>query len=176
MSGQAGRYQRSPSGMVGAMIVLVVLLVAWIGFRSLTRTEPDSAVHVVDYAQVVKPAKRAADFPLVAPTSLPSGWRATSVTYTDSPPQHWHLGVLTDRDRYIGLEQGNDSEHSMVTEYVDKTASRGAPVDVAGRPWTTYTDPGGDLALVRTDGEATTLVVGHDVPRATLLGYVAGLR
>jgi hypothetical protein len=162
--------------MVGAMIVLVVLLVAWIGFRSLTRDEPDSAVRVVDYARVVKPAKKAADFDLVAPARLPTGWRATSVTFTDSAPQHWHLGVLTDRDRYVGLEQGGASERSMVTEYVDKAASRGAPVDVAGRPWTTYTDPGGDLALVRTDGRATTLVVGHDVPRATLLDYVAGLR
>jgi hypothetical protein len=162
--------------MVGAMIVLVVLLVAWVGFRSLTEEKPSSAVRTVDYAKVVAPAKKAADFELVAPAALPSGWRATSVSYTDSPPQHWHLGVLTDRDRYIGLEQGGGSERSMVTEYVDKDASRGEPMDVAGRRWTTYTDPGGDLALVRTDGGATTLVVGHDVPRATLASYVAGLK
>ena len=58
----------------------------------------------------------------------------------------------------------------------DRVQCEHAPVDVAGRPWTTYTDPGGDLALVRTDGRATTLVVGHDVPREALLGYVAGLR
>ena len=53
MSGQAGRYQRSAGGMVGAMVVLVVLLVAWVGFRSLTTQEPDSPVRTVDYAQVV---------------------------------------------------------------------------------------------------------------------------
>jgi hypothetical protein len=175
VSGQAGRYQRSAGGMVGAMIVLIVLLVVWLGFRSLTADDPKSAVHVVDYAQVVTPAKKAADFDLVAPTKLPEGWRATSVGFTDTTPQHWHLGVLTDQDRYVGLEQGEDSARSMVREYVDEEASRGRPVDVAGQPWTTYTDAGGDLALVRTDGKATTLVVGHDVPRAALLSYVAGL-
>ena len=53
MSGQAGRYQRSAGGMVGAMVVMVVLLVAWVGFRSLTTQEPDNPVKTVDYAQVV---------------------------------------------------------------------------------------------------------------------------
>ena len=161
--------------MVGAMVVLVVLLVAWVGFRSLTREDPETAVRPVDYAKVVPPARKAADFDLVAPTALPPGWRATSVSFRDSAPQHWHLGVLTDRDRYIGLEQGGRTQRSMVREYVDEAASRGKPVEVSGRHWTTYTDPGGDLALVRSEGKATTLVVGHDVPRATLVSYVAGL-
>ena len=52
MSEQAGRYQRSAGGMVGAMVVLVVLLVAWVGFKSLTTDQPDTAVRTVDYAQV----------------------------------------------------------------------------------------------------------------------------
>ena len=63
----------------------------------------------------------------------------------------------------------------MVEEYVDKDAQRGAAVDVDGRAWRSYTDAGGDLALVRRDGDATTLVVGHDVPKATLVSYTAGL-
>ena len=105
MSEQAGRYQRSAGGMVGAMVVLVVLLVAWVAIQSLVKDQPDSAVRTVDYAQVVAPAREAAKFDLVAPASLPKGWRATSVTFRDTLPQHWHLGVLTDDDRYVGLEQ-----------------------------------------------------------------------
>jgi hypothetical protein len=157
------------------MAVLVVLIVAWIGFKSLTTTDPKSPVSTVDYAPVVTQAKKAADFALVAPPSLPRGWRATTVRFDDQVPQHWHLGVLTDRDRYIGLEQGDRSARSMVEEYVDEEASRGSRVDVDGRPWTTYHDSGGDLALVRRDGRATTLVVGHDVPRDVLVSYAAGL-
>ena len=48
-------------------------------------------------------------------------------------------------------------------------------MDVDGQTWRTYTDAGGDLALVRRDGDSTTLVVGHDVPKATLVSYTAGL-
>jgi hypothetical protein len=162
--------------MVGAMIVLAVLLLAWLGFRSLTSDDPGSAVRTVDYVQVVTPARKAADFALLAPATLPTGWRATSAGFTNTVPQHWHLGVLTDQDRYIGLEQGPATVSSFVEKYVDEAASRTGSLDVAGRRWTTYTDPGGDLALVRTDGGAATLVVGHDVPRATLESYVAGLR
>jgi uncharacterized protein DUF4245 len=175
VSEQAGRYQRSAGGMVGAMVVLVLLLVAWVAIQSLVKDQPDSAVRTVDYAQVVTPARKAAKFDLVAPASLPTGWRATSVTFRDTLPQHWHLGVLTDHDRYVGLEQGQKSLASMVEEYVDKDAHRGPAVDVDGRSWRTYTDTGGDLALVRRDGDATTLVVGHDVPKATLVSYTAGL-
>ena len=57
MSEQAGRYQRSAGGMVGAMVVLVVLLVAWVAIQSLVKDQPDSAVRTVDYAQVVAPAR-----------------------------------------------------------------------------------------------------------------------
>jgi hypothetical protein len=177
VSGQAGRYQRSAGGLVGSMIVLGVLLVAFVGIRSLTDRHPDTAVRVVDYAKVVAPAKQQADFHLVAPSALPTGWRATSAGFDESGgSQHWHLGVLTDQDRYVGLEQGDDTLRSMVSQYVDEQAERGKRVDVAGRPWTTYTDSGGDLALVRSGAGATTLVVGHDVPQATLVAYAASLR
>ncbi len=176
MSEQAGRYQRSAGGMVGAMVVLVLVIVGWLGFKSLTTQDPASSVHTVDYAQVATQARKTAGFPLVAPAALPAGWKATSVDFTDGTPQHWHLGVLTDRNRYVGLEQGDRSVSSMVQEYVDPDARHGKPVDVGGRRWSTYTDAGGDLALVREHGRTTTLVVGHDVPQGTLAGYVGELR
>ena len=158
------------------MVVMVLLLVGWVGFRSLTTQEPDSPVRTVDYRQVVGPARQAAPFDLVAPPRLPSGWRATSVDFNDQSQPRWHLGVLTDRGRYVGLEQSKRPARQMVRQYVDKDASRGAPVQVAGTSWSTYTDRGGDLALVRKDGVTTTLVVGHDVPRSQLLAYTASLR
>ena len=49
-------------------------------------------------------------------------------------------------------------------------------MQVGGRTWSTYTDPQGDLALVRHVARVTTLVVGHEVPRSALLDYVASLR
>ena len=176
MSGQAGRYQRSAGGMAGAMIVLVVLILGWVGFRALTSREPVEPVQSVDYRREVPVAKKTATFDLVAPPTLPSGWRATTVNFDDAPDQHWHLGVLTDRGRYVGLEQGDQPVLDFVHKYVDDAARRGSPVDVAGSRWSTYTDDGGDTALVRRSGATTTLVVGHEVPKSDLISYTASLR
>jgi hypothetical protein len=175
VSEQAGRYQRSSGGMVAAMAVLVALVLGFVGIRALISSPPDDE-RTVDYSRVVPDVRKAATLAIVAPPSLPDGWRATSVRFTDAPPQHWHLGVLTDQDRYVGLEQGPQSTSAMVREYVDAAASRGEPVRMGGKTWATYTDSGGDLALVRRAGRTTTLVVGHQVPRATLVRYVATLR
>jgi len=176
VSEQPGRYQRSTGGMVGAMIVLVAVVVGWVGFRAVTSDKPVRPERTVDYARSVPAARKAARFDLVAPPRLPEGWRATTVTFTPGPDQHWHLGVLTDEDRYVGLEQADDSVSSMVEEYVDEAAERGDSVDVAGTGWSTYTDDGGDLALVRRQGRTTTLVVGHEVPQSELTAYAASLR
>ena len=175
MSEQPGRYQRSAGGMVGAMVVLVLVIVGWIGFKALTTEDPDNPVRTVDYAQVVPAAKRTAPFDLVAPAALPDGWRATSVNFSDGASAAWHLGVLTDQDRYIGLEQADRAVRKMVAEHVDEESTRGKPVDVEGVRWSTYTDAGGDLALVRRQGGTTTLVVGHDVPQDELVSYTASL-
>lgn len=176
MSEQSGRYQRSFGGFAGSMIVLVVLILVWLGFRALTSSTPDSPVQTVDYHQEVPAARRAVDFHLLAPPRLPDGWRATSVHVTAGPVQQWHLGVLTDAGRYVGLEQADRSVRSMLASYVDKAPERGAPVDVLGRRWSTWTDSGGDLALTAHQGRTTTLVVGHDVPRSDLISYASTLR
>jgi len=176
VSGQAGRYQRSAGGMAGAMIVLVLLILGWVGFRALTSREPANPVETIDYHREVPVAKKTATFDLVAPPRLPTGWRATTVDFTDAPDQHWHLGVLTDRGRYVGLEQGDQPVIVLVHKYVDDAAKRGKPVEVGGSSWSTYTDSGGDTALVRRSGKTTTLVVGHEVPRSDLISYTSSLR
>ena len=177
MSQPSARYQRSTGGLVGALLVLVVLALLYVGVRALTGgNDTGTPVRTVDYARVEPAARRAADFDLLAPPSLPDGWRATTVRFVDTPPQHWHLGVLTDTGRYVGLEQGREPVPSMVRRYVDERAQRGRRVQVAGEPWTSYSDSGDDLALVRREGRTTTLVVGNAVPLATLMSYTASLR
>jgi hypothetical protein len=173
---QSARYQRSPRGLLAALLVLVLLLLAYFFVQRLTVNHNVDAAPTVDYAADVPAARKAAKFPLVAPPRLPTGWRATSVRFSPPPGAHWHLGVLTNHQRYVGLEQSDDTVGSMVEQYVDANAARGAAVDVAGRPWTSFTDSGGDLALVSRAGNTTTLVVGHDVPRSDLVSYTASLR
>ncbi len=176
VSGQAGRYQRSAGGMVGALVVLLALVGAFVAFRALSRDDPPSPVREVDYVQVADYARKQTDFEVVAPTSLPAGWRATTVSYIDGEDGRWHLGLLTGQDDYVGLEQAESSEESMVATYVDEAAVPGDAIDVAGLPWTTWSDDGGDLALVREVGGTVTLVVGNEVPRQELVDFAASLR
>jgi hypothetical protein len=173
---QPGRYQRSTRGLVAAMVVLVAVVLLGGVLRSLVSREPTTPTPTVDYRSVVPAARKEADFALVAPLHLPAGWRATTVGYRDEPRPHWHLGVLTDQNRYVGLEQGDLPVRSVVHQYVDASATKGRPVRVDGSSWATYTDAGGDLGLVRRSGRTTTLVVGHEVPQAALVSYVASLR
>lgn len=160
MSEKPGRYQRSASGMVGAMIFLVVVVVALVAVRNLLQEEPTSTVKEVDYRKTAEVGQEQVGFPILAPPTLPEGWRATSVRLTPEPTPAWHLGLLTDQDRYVGLEQSRRTEERMVEDFVDSDAVKGEPVQVEGRTWQTWTDEGGDTALTRVDDGITVVVVG----------------
>lgn len=174
MSEQPGRYQRSAAGMVGAMLVLLAVIAAFVVFRDINRNDPKSPVRQVEYEQTLSYARDQADFPLLAPESLPEGWRATSVEFVPEPTR-WHLGILTDEDRYVGLEQSRGSVDNMVETYVDRDAVRGKQVQVAGEEWRTWTDGRGDTALTRVEGGVTTLVVGTP-ELEELVDFVESLR
>ena len=175
MSEQAGRYQRSFSGLVGAMVVLLLVVAVFVAFRDVNRNSPQNPVQAIEYTEDVVYYRTQATFPLLAPPALPDGWKATSQEFIATKPQSWHLGVLTASGHYIGLEQGSDSEPAMVSKFVDEHATRGKPVQVDGATWNAYSDSGGDEALVRTQGGVTTVVVGS-VSQEQLVKYVESLR
>lgn len=176
VSGQAGRYQRSVAGLIGAMLVILAVVVAFVVLREINRNDPASPVRSIDYTRDADFARDQAGFEVLAPPSLPAGWRATTARYVPGADEHWHLGMLTDDDRYVGLEQSADLAETMVEQHVDEAATRADPVSVAGAEWTTWRDGGGDLALVRQDAGTTTLVVGHEVDADVLADFVASLR
>ena len=175
MSERPGRYQRSFPGMVGALVVLLLVIAAFVIFRDVNRDDPGNPVKAVDYLGPAEYARQRAEFPLLAPRKLPDGWIATSARFEDGEDQSWHLGVLTDEERYVGLEQSADSANEMVEEHVDEDAIQGEDVQVFDDMWQSWTDEGGDLALVREAPEGTTLLVGR-VDEETLKELIATLR
>jgi hypothetical protein len=175
MSEQPGRYQRSFPGMVGAMIVLVLVVAAFVVFREVVREEPSNRVEPVEFARPAEYARGEADFDLLAPRELPEGWIATSVRFTAGPKQAWHLGTLTDEGRYVGLEQAETPIPRMVEQHVDEAAEQGDDVTIDGETWQTWTDEDGDLALVRRSDDVTTLLVGR-VSQETIEDFLTTLR
>jgi hypothetical protein len=161
--------------MVGAMIVLVLVVALFVAFRAINRTQPENTVDAVDYSRPAEFAREQARFPLLAPAELPEGWRATSVRFTNGRDQAWHVGFLTGSDQYVGLEQADAPAENLVEEHVDENATEGSPVTIDGDEWQSWTDEGGDTALVRETDAVTTLVVGT-VDQETLVEFVHTLR
>lgn len=160
--GQPSRYTRSFGGMVGALIVTVVAVLAFVAWRGLWRTDVDSTPQAVDWQESVELAEQA-DLRVVRPRELPEGWTATSVDLFAGLDPRWGLGVLTDDGRFVGIRQEDASVADLVERYVDEDAEAGAdatvPSDVTDT-WQTWTDDGGDRGYSTELGDEALLVYG----------------
>lgn len=174
MAEQPGKYERSFTGLIGAMIALLLVVGAFVLLRDANRNQPANPVEPVDWRRPASYARGEADFPLLAPRRLPEGWYATSVRFERQDGQAWHLGMLTDDQDYVGLEQSADSPTTMVEEFVDEEAVRGDDVVIDGQAWQAWSDDE-DEALVREGGRVTTLVVGT-TSQQVLVDFVRSLR
>jgi hypothetical protein len=164
-SAGGGRYQRSSGGLIGALIVTVGVVVAFVLFRALTSDDEPTPVRAIDYSASVQGARTDGKLTVLAPDRLPLGWKATSATYTRGVSPTWHLGLLTGDSKYVGIEEARASIENLVEEHVDENAQRGKDVTIGTGKWQTWTDPDGDYAVARAlDGpkgaEESVLVVG----------------
>jgi hypothetical protein len=149
--------------MIGAMIVVVVLIVAFVLFRALNRNDPSIDPEHVDYLDTVRGVARGGGDPVAYPPTLPDGWFATSASF--GPGGVWSLSLLTDEEHFVGVRQsrGTHSVDDLVTTYVDGAADEGDPVTLdspLAPTWRSFTDDGGDYALVAEVGDSIVLVVG----------------
>ncbi len=159
------RYSRTSGGLIGAMIVTVLAVLAFVGFRALTTDHDPTPVQTVDYVAVAKASRSDGKLKILVPEPLPSGWKATSATYTRGASPAWHLGMLTTSGRYVGVEEAAASVQDLATEHVDPDAKPGKDVTIGGETWQTFTDAGGDYAVARSgtacdDDVDSVLVVG----------------
>jgi hypothetical protein len=176
----AGRYQRSTGGLVGAMVVTVLAVGGYAGVRALTDQNQSTPVQAVDYHAMERSGRADHKLLVMAPPSLPRGWKATSADYETGTDPTWHLGVLTDEGNYVGVEEALGGVQDLVEKYVDPNAAHGKDVTVGGQVWQTWTDKDGDYALSRSQLMGshvyeTWLVVGS-APNATIRDYAASLR
>ena len=159
--------------MLRTVVLLLVPVVAFVGYQTLARPEPDPAPPV-DYLTAAEAAQEAAPFDLLAPTALPEGWRATSVRFQPGDDAHWHLGVLTADDEYVGLEQIVDDADDAVETFAPGTSPVGSAT-IDGTRWEVRADPDrGETTLVRQDGEVSTVVTGT-VSQPVIVDYIGSL-
>lgn len=167
MSEQGGRYQRSVSGMIGALIVTLVAITAFVLFRAANRDDLDVKPEAVDYLGSVKYIQQSGDT-VVYPPTLPSHWTPTSADYRPGRVPEWDLGVLTAQDKFVGLREEDAPVEQLVSDYVDENATEGNAVEVhspVANTWRTFTDSGGDYALATEIGDRALLVFGSADPQ-----------
>ena len=104
---RAGGYQRSSSGLLGAMIATVVLVLAFVGFRALTRDNAATPVPAIDFTISLQAGRADHKLLMFAPPAVPSGWKATSAAYVPGDSPSWHLGLLTAKQEYVGVEESD---------------------------------------------------------------------
>lgn len=157
------------------MVVLVAIVLGLVlGGRALFGAAPDSGHRsTVDYRATFEQVRKVAPFDVVAPPSLPDGWRATSATYDSGPKGRWHLGVVTDGKEYVGLEQTPLGVPTVVERFAADTRPKGK-TSIDGNTWRVRAGADSETTLVRRAGGVTTLVTGT-APRKQLESYAASL-
>lgn len=156
--------------IIRSMAVIAVIILGVYGVSRLYSSGDEATVTTVDYETAVAQARPAATFPLIAPTSLPAGWRATSVRFQANG---WHLGVLTDDDDYVGLEQLRGSADRAVGRFADGSKDAGT-AQVAGQTWDVRSGPKGRWTYLREEDGLTTLL-NTSASRPVLEDYIASL-
>jgi hypothetical protein len=157
------------SGMVGALVATLLLIAAFVVFRSLVRSDLTVPPTPVDYRASVRDLQRAGER-VVYPGTLPHGWVVTRVDDTQGARPGLGLSMLTPDGAYVGFQQSATSLPVLITTYVDPHPNSGAPVRITGgvqRHWATWTDSGGDTALAG-DWHHESLLVFGSAPESDL--------
>jgi Protein of unknown function (DUF4245) len=175
-----GRYTRSTGGLVGAMVVTVIAVVGFWALNALKTDHDSNSTPAVDYTAMMRAGRADHKLHVMAPTSLPAGWKATSATYQTGTAPGWHLGVLTDDGKYVGVEEALGGVKDLVEKYVDNDAVQGKDVTIGGQRYQTWTDVGGDYAVTRSvrigGGDVESYLVGGSAPEAAIRDFAAGLK
>lgn len=176
-SGKPGRYERSPSALVGAMIILLVVMGAYVAFRAVTRDQPDLRPEAVDYLNTVAVVQKAGR-EAVYPESLPAGWIATRTVIGEAPDEDWGVNMLTEDGSFAGVRLDADSLDVLLSAFVDEKPTEGDAIDVPGAiepRWRMFTDEGGDTAYAAERETGAWLIVYGSAGSNDLLELIGSL-
>lgn len=150
------------AGLMGAMLVSLLAIGGYVGFRALNRNNVEVRPEPIELADAVAVGVEAKSNP-VYPDPVPKGWIATSFDTGSLDQPAWGLGLHTDDGRFAGIRREDASLDELLETYVDESADQGADVTIdsalASR-WQTWTDDGGDTAYATEVGEGWLLVYG----------------
>ena len=113
---------RTLTNMVWALLACFVV----VAFLMIVTWRPkEEKVRAVEYTPQLAEAREIAPW-IRGPEPMPAGWTANSVEFRapQQSPITWHLGIVTDQKKYVGLEQSNVTSRGFLTDELGKTDRR----------------------------------------------------
>jgi hypothetical protein len=153
---------RNGKKTVGSLVLSLGVCVVAAGIAYVFIPHDDtgqSSVKRVDYNVELLTARRAASYPIAAPTGLAKDWKPTSVRYDGAANESWHLGFLDPQGQYVAIKQSTQKP----VEFID-TASEGARATnrtekIGDATWQRYQGGKYDALVLKSKG-STTVVTG----------------
>ena len=134
-------------------LAVVAVFVAFL-FAVVWRPAPE-AVKPVDTQFPLEAARAQADYPVLFPEGLPSGWTPTSARFENGT---WFVGYVTPEQEYVAVTQtAGDSADFVKEQTLEGQADGSRTID--GTQWQQFIS-GDQRSLVRTGDGSTTVVTG----------------
>lgn len=191
------RYELPLSNMVGAMVVVLLFVLAFVVFRALNRDNGGVHTQSVDYQPIVADARSQHQLQVYAPPKLPKGWWVNAgqqFYFAGSNPQ-WAL-VINNGNQNLGIQEGLEtppangdwSKSKVLALNLKGTLTATTAVQINGVVWSAYTNSDGYYALVRSVSSPTarrgatppwypeTVVVYGTASQQAVQSYAASLR
>lgn len=175
--GAPSRYERSFPGMIGAMIVTLAAIAAFVFFRDANRNDLEVTRPGIDYLPEVASLQQGASFPIAYPPALPEGWRVTALDFDNEVGLTWSVDLLSEDGEYVGIRQAESEADPLLDEYVDEDAFQGDDVKLDSplvSSWESWQDVQGDQAVL-AEVEGTRLLVFGTVGESELEDFAASL-
>jgi hypothetical protein len=135
---------------------LVILVVVPVWFLAQAPSSDEAVLREVDPTGALEAF--AADVPAApVPGALPSGWRATSSTYSGGSSSV-RVGWVTPQEQYAEFSASTAPRTGFLQDTVGEEAERLDPVVVDGVSWEQYRESDGSRSLSRSYGSATVVV------------------
>jgi hypothetical protein len=162
---------------LGLMAVIIAALL-FIGARYLIMPGSADRYPAADYSSVVQDFPGAVGAKALAPSGLPTSWRANAarLTHPGTGVSRLHIGWATPGSRFAGLDEANGDPNALLTSVL---GARGLAVtgttSIHGVSWQLRMSDRGEEALTRQVGPVTVVVTG-DATDAQLRQLAASLR